>query len=234
MTAHRKYKTTPVRRGMIAKIKIAQKQLGWSDDAYRDVLALRFSGRRSATQLNIGELENLIAHMKDAGFRPKKAAPKRAGVRPLAGGEEAAKMRALWLSLYHLGVVRDPAERALAHFARRLTGKEALQWMDPCETVKVIEALKAMATRQGGVDWSPIAAIPTPLNNPRARVIEAQWRILSARGAVADGSDALPFYAAKILGECPPIPLINLTVRAADRVIEILGKKIRAAKGGKP
>ena len=76
-----------------------------------------------------------------SGFRPKPA--KRAGTRPLAPGRQPRKMRALWLALYHLGEVRDPSEAALAAFAKRITGIDALQFLEPHEANAVIEGLKS-------------------------------------------------------------------------------------------
>ena len=43
------------RRAMIAKIKIAQKQLGMDDDVYRELLH-RMAGKRSCTELTATEL----------------------------------------------------------------------------------------------------------------------------------------------------------------------------------
>jgi hypothetical protein len=144
---------------------------------------------------------------------PKKTAPKRAGKRPMADGEEARKIRALWLACYHLGVVRDPAEAALAAFVQRVTGGKsrgvaALQWLDADGAVKAVEALKAMAARPvakggGGVNW---AAYDTPTGkaeHPRRRVVEAQatvlgwpWERIVRLGAQVTGRPALSFYDA--------------------------------------
>lgn len=53
-------------RGLIAKVKIGQKQLGMSDEQYRDMLADRY-GKESATQLGIRELKDCVRHMESLG-----------------------------------------------------------------------------------------------------------------------------------------------------------------------
>jgi len=57
------------RRAMIAKIKIAQKDLAMDDAAYRALLT-RVTGKNSAAVLDKGELEAVIREMQRLGFRP--------------------------------------------------------------------------------------------------------------------------------------------------------------------
>ncbi|MBF0247139.1 MAG: regulatory protein GemA [Alphaproteobacteria bacterium] len=240
MSAARKFKTVGNRTGLIAKIKIGQKDLGWDDDTYRDVLSLRYDGKTSATQLTYPELEDLLEHLKESGFKPKRKAPTRAGTLKLADGDEERKMRALWISLYHLGVVRDPAEAALVRFAQRVSGgrdrgKQALQWLNINEAQKVIEALKAWAVRDGGVSWEPYRRfIGSGVNDfeaihqPRARVIEAQWRILLQLGVVYDPR-GYNNYAARISGNHAHTHLMALTEDELDKAEEALGAQIRKA-----
>jgi len=235
MTAARKFKTTPVRKGLIAKVKIAQKQLGIDDDLYRDMLVGQFGGRTSATELTIGELEELVASLKAKGARFTKRPPVRAGGRKLASGIEAAKMRALWISLYNLGVVRDPSEQALANFARRVSGGRdrgvaALQWLDGGQAVKVVEALKDWAQRQAGVNWDPYRNIigRGPVHRPRMRVIEAQWAILMKLDE-AKLAFGLNGYASRLIGTDDNNIIANMTEIEQDRIIESLGAWIRRA-----
>jgi len=229
MSAARKYKITPVRQDFYAKVKIAQKQLGLDDDVYRAKIAGLYDGKTSITQMSVFELEDFVRQLKADGAKFTKRPPQRAGKRPLAGGAEINKIRALWISLYHLGVVRDPAEQALVNFAKRVSGgrnkgKAALQWLTGEDTVKVIEALKAMAVRDADVSWEPVLRIDKPpLHVPRQRVIEAQWRTLIDLGVV-DETDDVRDYAVKIVGG-----LDRLKEDLLDPVIEALGARIRNA-----
>lgn len=70
------------KKAMIAKIKIAQKQLGLDDGAYRDLLK-RITGKDSSTKLNEKQLEAVISELKSYGFKP--TAPAKYGRKPNIG-----------------------------------------------------------------------------------------------------------------------------------------------------
>jgi phage gp16-like protein len=230
-------KTDPFRRSLYGKIEIAKKAFGLDDETYRDILEARY-GKRSRTGLRNAQLVDLVEHFKTLGFKPLRKAPARAGGRPMADGDTQRKIRALWISLYHLGAVSDPSERALGAFCRRVTGGrqggiDALQWLDAGGALKVIEALKAMAER-AGVDWSPYKlrtdGVIVDAWDPRARVIEAQWRRLAALGAVriADPG-ALSNWLSRFF-RTGRISAANLSDGEKDQVIEALGGMVRRAK----
>lgn len=204
------------RHSLYAKIEIAKKALGLNEDTYRDLLAQRY-GKASRTAMTDGELINLVEHFKASGFKPKQAT---AG-RPLAQGSEQKKMRALWLSLWNLGVITDVSEEALAGFARRVTGGkqngvEALQWLHGDNAFRVIEALKERLARDGGVSWEPTKDARGRIidNDPRHRIIEAQRRLLRKLGEI-------PAFASDYL----------LSDAKADELIRSQGKEIRRALG---
>lgn len=67
----------------------------------------------------------------------------------------ARKARALWISLYHLGVVRSPSEASLEAFAKRQLGCERLVWAQQSHAYRLIEALKDMAERNGWKQTDP-------------------------------------------------------------------------------
>lgn len=134
------------RRVLIAKIKVALKELGIADDDYREML-LRVTGHLSAAVCNVGLLVRMVEELKAKGFaaKPREHAPRG------ADHPGARKARALWISLHHLGAVRDSSEHALEKFGRRQLGCEKLQWANQAQMYKLIEALKSMAERNG---WS--------------------------------------------------------------------------------
>lgn len=221
-----------------AKIHIAKKELSLDDATYRALLQ-RVTGRTSSAGLSDVQLDAVLAELKRLGFKPRsraaKITPSTPVKRPLAAGAEARKIRALWISLYHLGVISDSAETALAAFVKRQLKIDALQWVRQ-DAYKITEALKSWAARAAGVDWS---AYYLGRGNrvekvlfPRARVIEAQWRILAALGVIriAD-SDARDLYVARIVGVGRRISTHHLTDAQADHVIAVLGQQIRDAKG---
>lgn len=147
---------------LIKIVQTGRNRLGLDEDTYRDLLAAKSGGKRSAKQLSITELEAVIKHMRAAGFKatkPAGATPRER--RALDTAPEASKARALWLWLHEVGIVVDPSERALAAFGRRTCGVDALQWARRID--KLIEGLKAWAARQ----------LPAKLEQRIARLVEA-------------------------------------------------------------
>lgn len=178
------------RRPALVKVQIARKELGLADDDYRMILT-RLTGHSSATDCSDADLGRVLDEFKAKGWAPKVVAGGRAGARKPqsrkarpADHPSAKKARALWLSLWNLGEVRDPSEAALEAFARRQLKVERLQWADQGLTYKLIEALKAMAERAGwSQDLSGVASTEQT-RTLKIRLVEAQIRqvhSLSAR-----------------------------------------------------
>lgn len=235
MSAAPKRKTDPYRRQLLGKVHIAKTALGLDDDTYRDLLEAR-TGKRSAAKCSNAQLVDLVEHFKSQGFKPKRKAPARAGRRNLADGDVHRKIRALWLSLYHLGLVQEPSEPALAAFVKRQAAVDDLRFLTPGQAYKVIEALKAWAARpveKGGaaVSWEAYAGVDGPTYIPRGRVMEAQWRILHDLGVVQiRDTGALSGWVEKFVKSPCKFSHTHVSDADADRVIEALGRKLRKAK----
>lgn len=152
-------------RGMLAKIHIAKKELGFDDDAYRDILQTRYK-KDSAAKLTRFEGDDLIRHFKAQGFRVKtKKAPSfvKEGVgggSGVAGGSRTAstsaacekpmarKVVAIWVNLALAGKLRNGSDAALQSWVKRMTGVEHLSWCDDRQLWKLVEALKSWAKRE--------------------------------------------------------------------------------------
>jgi len=133
------------RRKTMAKIHIAKKDLGLDDDTYRAML-VELTGKDSSKALTDQQLGKVMHHLKKRGFKPK--APAHTGSqRRQDTSAEATKVRALWLFLFELGEVRDPSEKALAAYVKRITRVEDLHWIDSDQIAQVIETLKKWAVR---------------------------------------------------------------------------------------
>jgi phage gp16-like protein len=132
------------RQSLLAKVHIGAKALGLGEDLYRDLLHTRF-GVESARDLTIAELEGFVGILKEKGWKPAPA--RNAKAERLASDPQSRLIRALWIELHRAGKVKDPSERALRHFVRRVTGIEALHWLTPEQASAAIAALKAWKGR---------------------------------------------------------------------------------------
>lgn len=127
----------------LAKIHIAKKELGLTDEAYRDLLRGQFKVD-SAALLTPGKVARLLQHFQRLGWKPK---TQRSLAVPADG--QSKKVQALWITLHQAGVVRDGSDQAMLNFVKRLTGRDRLQWCSTEQKSDVIQALKAMAARAG-------------------------------------------------------------------------------------
>ncbi|WP_346206003.1 gp16 family protein [Aeromonas salmonicida] len=141
------------RSRLIRLVQVGRRALVLDEECYRDLLASH-TGKRSAALLSEGELEQVLAVLKAAGFVPKPSrqlSSKR--LSPQVGNHvrvnEIAKIRAIWCEMARLGIVRDGSETALNHWVQRMTtrlnggvGVAEVGWLDAPLAVKVLEALK--------------------------------------------------------------------------------------------
>lgn len=132
------------RRGMLAKVAIARKQLGLDEASYRDVVE-RITGDRSAAAASDAALHRLLAEFGRLGF---KASP---GMRR-SNKPNVRLIYALWRDL--APYLREHTPDALRSFVRRQTqtpvhpdGLAAPEFLDGEQANRVIEALKAWLAR---------------------------------------------------------------------------------------
>lgn len=214
----------PARRAMLAKIHIARQKLALSEDSYRDLLRV-VTGKESARDLDDAEAGRLMERFYQLGFKegPRKV---KVAASPLVG-----KAKALWSSLYWLGAVGDPGDasgpdwRALDSFARRQTGKAALAFCSPAETVKVIEGLRAMCAREG-------FAIDDKADGMAARcaLVRAMWSKLPTYGNRPAGPTSRIGYVAcraRIFREVHDPE--QATTAQLDQLIRHIGRLLRHA-----
>ncbi|MBI2235402.1 MAG: regulatory protein GemA [Magnetospirillum sp.] len=191
------------------------------DDDGRKAIQERVAGKASATEMTASDFNACLTDLKTRGLWKPQKQPKRAGSRPLADSDQATKMRALWLALYHLGAVRNPEEMALAAFVQRQTRVSALQWLTPAQANVVIETLKDWCRREGfvvGADW--MAA--------KRELLRCQWAKLAALGAVRTAElGALDdwFTTARISPHTTALG--HLDINQLDQAAEKLGAWVR-------
>lgn len=173
---------TQHRRAMTGKIKLAQKEIGLSDDDYRAVL-FRVTGKISSTACSEAMLSLMLDELKRLGWKAK---PKKA-VSRVADHPAAKKARALWISLHHLGAFDDPSEAGLETFGRRQLGCTALQWADQGQMYKLIEALKAIGTRHGwDQELTGVERGETAIRVLKIRLCQAILNKLKEKGLAAE------------------------------------------------
>ena len=127
------------RRAMIAKIKIAQKELAMEDDAYRGLLT-RVTGKTSAAALEKRELEAVLREMQRLGWQ----AGNPQGTPPRFASEKSRTTAKIGAMLKELGLSWNYAHgMAKAMFAR-----ERVEWLNSEELHKLMQALAVYQRRQ--------------------------------------------------------------------------------------
>lgn len=127
---------------LIKLIHVGKRELSMDEPTYRTML--QSAGKASSTSnMGVPALMAVFERMKRDGFqvRPK------AGDRRQTMNPQASKVRALWLLLHALGVVRDPSEAALASYVKRVAKVDDLRWARGEATAVLIETLKKWAMR---------------------------------------------------------------------------------------
>lgn len=201
-----------------AAIHAGLRQLGIEEDDARDLYA-RVTGKRSLREMSDIERQAVVSALRGKGFKPAAKGLE---------GPFAAKLQALWIAAWNLGLVRDRRDPAMLAFVKRQTGIEHTRFLrDPADAAKAIEALKGWMAREAKVDWRETEHMPAWEKMPGAKIALAQWRIL--RGQPHDAAE--DFLSFKEFAEQRAFnPLVRMTAREWAGVMNALGERIRAAR----
>ncbi len=157
----------------LAAIHVAKKQLGLDDDTYRAVL-VRVTGKDSTRAMSEAERQRVVEEFRKAGF---KKASKPSKTR--AAGPYRAKLQALWIALWNLGLTADPTDAGLTSFVKRQTKVDHTRFLfHHDDATAVIEALKDWMEREAGVDWTYDRRLPAWTQEPGYRIATAQFALL--------------------------------------------------------
>ncbi len=132
------------RRSMVAKVKIAQKQLGISDEDYRGMLGQRY-GVDSCTKLNMRQLADLLAFLASRGFEVRSVRARK-GDRSVPSEREMSrkamlgKIEALLSEMGSLEGRHVPWDYAAA-ILKRMYKVDRFEWAKPPQLRGVIAAL---------------------------------------------------------------------------------------------
>lgn len=128
------------RRGLLASVHIARKDLGLDESTYRSVLEQVSGGRDSAAHLTDEELGAVLDRFRASGWSPRK--------RRFSEKAHVRKVWALWGEMHRAGLVHGPMRAGLRSFVKRMTGLTDPEWLDPMQARTVIEALKQWRARE--------------------------------------------------------------------------------------
>lgn len=165
------------RATLIKIIHVARRELGMDEPTYRAML-LNAGKADSTSRMDVRALQAVLEQAKRAGFKVRSATPdRRQDTTPLA-----RKARALWLFLHHLGAVRDPSERALATYVRRIAKVDDMHWAGYEAMASLIETMKKWALRP--------EYLPAALSRLKAEVNQAHRDIGLSEERLRDVEEA--------------------------------------------
>lgn len=171
------------RTRLIRLVQVGRRSLGLDEETYRALLAQQ-SGKRSAAELTLQELDKVLLAMKGVGFKPtvKRAVNggKQKRLSPVSGTPvrtaEIGVIRAIWINMAKHGLLRDGSESALNHYVERQTvrlnngiGVAEVAWLSEELAYPVLESLKHWHKREM-VKALQAAKKPVPINEKTGRV----------------------------------------------------------------
>ncbi|MFM5818213.1 gp16 family protein [Aeromonas sanarellii] len=150
------------RTRLIRLVQVGRRSLGLDEETYRELLVQQ-SGKRSAAELTIQELDKVLLAMKGAGFKPtvKRGVngDKQKRLSPASGAQvrtaEIGVIRAVWITMHRHGLLRDGSETALNSYVARQTvrlnkgiGVAEVAWLSGELAYSVLESLKHWHKRE--------------------------------------------------------------------------------------
>lgn len=155
-------KPSSERTRLIRLVQVGRRTLGLDEETYRELLTQQ-SGKRSAADLTLQELDKVLVTMKAAGFKPTVKRPvkgsKQKRLSPAHGASvkaaEISVIRAVWITMHRHGLLRDGSETALNHYVERQTvrmnngiGVAEVAWLSDTLAYRVLESLKNWHKRE--------------------------------------------------------------------------------------
>ncbi|MFM5241187.1 gp16 family protein [Aeromonas rivipollensis] len=171
------------RTRLIRLVQVGRRSLGLDEETYRELLTQQ-SGKRSAAELTLQELDKVLLAMKAVGFKPTVKRPVKVTVSkrfsPARGAPvktaEIGVIRAIWITMHRHGLLRDGSESALNHYVERQTvrlnngiGVAEVAWLSEALAYPVLESLKNWHKREM-VKALQAAKKTVPINEKTGRV----------------------------------------------------------------
>ncbi|MFM5536746.1 gp16 family protein [Aeromonas veronii] len=142
----------PDAKRLLKIVQVGRRELGLDEEEYRALLE-QVTGARSAKGMSAAKLEAVITAMKGLGFKVKGGAQVNGRRSPPSSAKvqapEVRKVRAIWITMYNDGFVRDGSDDALGSYIKRMTananggaGISRPEWLTSAQAERVLEALK--------------------------------------------------------------------------------------------
>jgi len=109
----------------LAKIHIAKKELGLTDEIYRDILR-NLTGQDSAARINDNQADKVLRLFISKGWKPKYQ-QELPGI-TIPKDPQSKKIQAMWITLHKAGVVKNGSDLALLSFVKRVAQCDRLEW----------------------------------------------------------------------------------------------------------
>lgn len=191
------------RTRLIRLVQVGRRTLGLDEETYRALLEQQ-SGKRSAAELTIPELDKVLLAMKGVGFKPTVKRPAKGAVK--AGGSkrlspargahaktaEINVIRAVWITMHRHGLLRDGSETALNHYVERQTvrlnngiGVAEVAWLTDGLAYQVLESLKNWHKRE--LVARLVAAKKTVPTNGKSGRVAGYQAVVAAFEEMNDG-----------------------------------------------
>lgn len=135
------------RKRLLALIHLGAKQIGLDDTDYRNLLET-VTGKRSAANLEIDQLQEVLETLRANGFKVEskgkgKLSPASRD-KPALEKSQRDKIVALWIEGWKMGIIRNRTHSGLNGFVKRLTKVERVEWLTNEQASKVIQGIQAM------------------------------------------------------------------------------------------
>lgn len=203
----------------------------FADEDYRALLKREFRVS-SSSLLSYAQAAKLIEILKVlAGQHPEVKRGSASSRRPseTVTGPYGAKLQALWISAWNLGIVDNRDDRALIAFIERQTRIAHPRWLtEHKDAKKAIEALKDWIARDAKVEWPSDAQAHKRGMDVSIASKQAVIRALAARLAEVEPFDLDDFVNGYIISNrISGFSLSALSERNLDGVIATLGARLR-------
>ena len=141
------------RQKLIQLIHIAKSQFRVDDESYRLILN-RTTGKNSCKACTVAELMQVLAHFEKIGFKVKRTKRKTHTYTTPTNSKISYKIRAIWDDMAKNGFIRDPSEKSLNAFVRKVVNTEHkkvlilnINALDNSQATMVLERLKKWQAR---------------------------------------------------------------------------------------